>query len=200
MDYTEAMIALTQVIDAIGVAIIVIGGAYGLVRAYQSREPGVSYYVEARRRFGQPLLLGLEVLVASDIIATVTVDQSLESVITLGVLVLVRVVLSFSLDVEIDGMLPLATSEMGTQRRLRCRPGGGVIRLTSIRGDTCSRPLSQPWSDRFRPERSIRVISRSPFMSGNHPGDRTQHGRISGYKGRYERRVHARQPQGSAST
>lgn len=106
MDYTEAMIALTQVIEAIGAAIIVIGGTYGLVRAYQSREPGVSYYVEARRRFGQPLLLGLEVLVASDIIATVTVDQSLESVVTLGVLVLVRVVLSFSLDVEIDGMLP----------------------------------------------------------------------------------------------
>ena len=106
MDYTEAMIALTQVIEAIGVAIIVIGGAYGLVSAYQSREPDVSYYVEARKRFGQPLLLGLEVLVASDIIATVTVDQSLESVVTLGVLVLVRVVLSFSLDVEIDGMLP----------------------------------------------------------------------------------------------
>ena len=52
------------------------------------------------------MLLGLEVLVAADIIKTVTVDTSLESVVVLGLLVLVRVILSFSLDVEIDGMLP----------------------------------------------------------------------------------------------
>lgn len=106
MDYSDAMETLTELIETFGVAIIVLGGTYGLLRAFQNREPGVSYYVDARRRFGQPLLLGLEVLVASDIIATVTVDRSLESVVTLGILVLVRVVLSFSLDVEIDGMLP----------------------------------------------------------------------------------------------
>ncbi len=97
---------LTDLIEAVGVAIIVLGGAYGLVRALLERGEGTSYFVEARRRFGQPLLLGLEVLVAADIIATVTVDRTLESVVSLGVLVLVRVVLSFALDVEIDGMLP----------------------------------------------------------------------------------------------
>ena len=74
--------------------------------APSSNTEGTSYYEDARRDFGRPLLLGLEVLVAGDIIATVTVDRSLESVITLGILVLVRVLLSFSLDIEIDGMLP----------------------------------------------------------------------------------------------
>ncbi len=45
-------------------------------------------------------------LVAADIIETVTVDHTLESVTSLGVLVLTRVVLSFALDIEIEGMLP----------------------------------------------------------------------------------------------
>lgn len=100
------MVDLTDLIEAVGVAIIVLGGAYGLLRSFYERTKGVSYYEDARRRFGRPLLLGLEVLVAADIIATVTVDRSLESVLALGVLVLVRVILSFSLDVEIDGILP----------------------------------------------------------------------------------------------
>lgn len=106
MDFSEAMLDLTDFIEAVGVAIIVLGGAHGLFRAFFLRTEGTSYYEDARRDFGRPLLLGLEVLVAGDIIATVTVDRSLESVITLGILVLVRVTLSFSLDIEIDGMLP----------------------------------------------------------------------------------------------
>jgi uncharacterized membrane protein len=106
MDFSEAMLDLTDFIEAVGVAIIVLGGAHGLFRAFFERKEGTSYYEDARRDFGRPLLLGLEVLVAGDIIATVTVDRSLESVITLGILVLVRVILSFSLDIEIDGMLP----------------------------------------------------------------------------------------------
>ena len=118
MDFTDAMIELTEVIEAVGVAIIVLGGAHGLFRSLFERAEGESYYEAARRSFGRPLLLGLEVLVAADIIATVTVDRSLESVVTLGILVLVRVVLSFSLDVEIDGILPW--------RRLRYEhPSGG---------------------------------------------------------------------------
>jgi len=106
MDFSEAMLDLTDFIEAVGVAIIVLGGAHGLFRAFFERTEGTSYYEDARRDFGRPLLLGLEVLVAGDIIATVTVDRSLESVVTLGILVLVRVTLSFSLDVEIDGILP----------------------------------------------------------------------------------------------
>jgi uncharacterized membrane protein len=52
------------------------------------------------------ILLGLEVLIIADIIRTIVVDQSVESVAVLGIIVLIRVVLSFSLEVEIDGMWP----------------------------------------------------------------------------------------------
>jgi hypothetical protein len=52
------------------------------------------------------ILLGLEVLIIADIIRTIVVDQSVESVTVLGIIVLIRVVLSFSLEVEIDGMWP----------------------------------------------------------------------------------------------
>ena len=55
---------------------------------------------------GRGLLLGLTILVAADIIKTVTVEQSLESVASLGILVLIRVVLSFALDAEVDGIVP----------------------------------------------------------------------------------------------
>ena len=50
--------------------------------------------------------IGLEVLIIADIIRTIVVDQSVESVVVLGIIVLIRVVLSFSLEVEIDGMWP----------------------------------------------------------------------------------------------
>ena len=92
--------------EAVGVSIIVLGGLYALIRPVAKPVEGRSYFMEARRRLAHPMLLGLEVLVAADIIFTITIDPSLESVAALGVLVIVRVVLSFSLDVEIDGTLP----------------------------------------------------------------------------------------------
>ena len=106
MEFTEVMERIAKAFEVVGVAIIVVGGAYGFVRAASARFEGRSVFTEARTRFGQPLLLGLEVLVAADIIETVTVDRTLETVASLALLVLVRVVLSFSLDVEIDGHLP----------------------------------------------------------------------------------------------
>ena len=61
------------------------------------------------------MLLGLEILVAADIIETITIDRSLESAASLGLLVLIRVVLSFSLEAETDGMLPWRKAEMAVQ-------------------------------------------------------------------------------------
>ena len=52
------------------------------------------------------ILLGLEVLIIADIIRTIVVDQSVQSVTVLGIVVLIRIVLSFSLEVEIDGRWP----------------------------------------------------------------------------------------------
>ena len=52
------------------------------------------------------ILLGLEVLIIADIVRTIVIDQTVESVTILGVIVLIRILLSFSLEVEVDGMWP----------------------------------------------------------------------------------------------
>lgn len=92
--------------EALGVFIIVAGGLYALVKAIADHSDFERFFKHARRNFGRPMLLGLEVLVAADIIETIAVDRSLEAAAILGILVLVRVLLSFSLDVEIDGIAP----------------------------------------------------------------------------------------------
>ena len=106
MEFTAVMEDVARVFEAVGVAIIAIGSLYALLRSAVREHSGGSYFQDARRRLAHPLLLGLEVLVAADIILTVTVDRSLETVASLGILVLIRVILSFSLDIEIAGMLP----------------------------------------------------------------------------------------------
>ena len=104
---------IAKIFEGVGVAIIGFGGAAALVGALWNRKAGESTYDLARRRFGRPLLLGLEVLVAADIIETVTVDPSLESVGVLGLLVLIRTVLSYSLEIETDGVAPWRRAEYG---------------------------------------------------------------------------------------
>jgi uncharacterized membrane protein len=59
-----------------------------------------------RRTLGGGILAGLEVLVAGDLIRTVAVDPTMNNVIILGVIVLIRTFLSFSLEIEIEGTLP----------------------------------------------------------------------------------------------
>ena len=52
------------------------------------------------------ILLGLEVLIIADIVLTITVDRTFDSALTLGLIVLVRTSLSFSLEIELEGSLP----------------------------------------------------------------------------------------------
>jgi len=98
--------------EVVGVAVLVLGGLAALVRSVVRRETGRSLYKEIRRDFGHSLLLGLEILVAADIVKTVAVETSIESVVILGILVLVRTLLSLSLDAEIDGVLPWRRREL----------------------------------------------------------------------------------------
>jgi uncharacterized membrane protein len=106
MRFEELMEDVARGFEVVGVAIIVIGGIAALVGGLKDFGNVNQLFVDVRRGFGRPIILGLEVLVAADIIQTITVNPSLESVTVLGVLVLVRIALSFSLDVEVDGMLP----------------------------------------------------------------------------------------------
>lgn len=96
-----------KVIDASGVAAVVIGGIVAVVTAAPRllhRDPGV--YRLFRRQLGRSVLLGLELLVAADIIRTVAVTPTLASVGVLAGIVLIRTFLSFSLELEITGYWP----------------------------------------------------------------------------------------------
>jgi uncharacterized membrane protein len=96
-------------IELIAVLIIVITIVYALVQymVQSIRTSEVeSHYQELKVRLGKALLLGLEILVAADIIRTVALEATLESVLVLGLLVLIRTFLSWALVVEIDGSWP----------------------------------------------------------------------------------------------
>jgi len=83
-----------------GIGLVIVLAALRMTR----REQGI--YTEFRQQLGRVILLGLELLVAADIIRTVAVTPTLESVAVLGVIVLVRTFLSFSLEVELTGSWP----------------------------------------------------------------------------------------------
>jgi uncharacterized membrane protein len=98
-----------RAIDAAGIAIL-IGGAliamgHYLVDLRGGLPPGDAYR-RLRRHLGQAILLGLELLVAADIIKTVAIAPTIESVAALGLIVLVRSFLSLTLQLEIEGRWP----------------------------------------------------------------------------------------------
>ncbi|TVZ28382.1 putative membrane protein [Gillisia sp. Hel_I_86] len=94
-------------LEAIGVVIIALGALIALFRFLIAQLKFKNHlYTRLRRELGKAILLGLEVLVAADIIATVVTEPTLGKVFTLGVIVLIRTFLSISLQVEIEGKFP----------------------------------------------------------------------------------------------
>ena len=97
------------VIEILAVVIIVVAMFWALghyvVRAV-SRPEDEELYKQLKVRLGRALLLGLEILVAADIVRTVALEATLQSVVVLGLLVLIRTFLSWALVVEIEGRWP----------------------------------------------------------------------------------------------
>jgi uncharacterized membrane protein len=116
MGFEEAMDAIARGVEVLGILTLVLGLAAALVRAGLALLGGqgadVSYRI-VRTVFGRSILLGLEFLVAADIIRTVAVQPSLQNVAVLGLIVLIRTFLSFSLEVEIDGRWPWRRAVLG---------------------------------------------------------------------------------------
>ena len=105
----EAMEDIARGIEWIGVAIIVVALALSAARALRDLARGtvgIEVYRRVRAYFGRGILLGVETLVAADLIRTVAVQPTLENVLVLALIVLVRTLLSFSLDIEIEGVVP----------------------------------------------------------------------------------------------
>ena len=100
---------VVQVIELIGVAIISIGALVTLVQFAVATARGTKVeeaVAMLRSNLGRAILVGLELLVAADIIHTVLVELTLESVAALAGIVIIRTLLSFSLEAEIDGQWP----------------------------------------------------------------------------------------------
>ena len=109
MEFESTISDLVRVVEAVGAGIMVLGGLGAFLVflrrvSHPERRPGS--YEELRRNLGRSILLGLEVLIVADIVRTIVIDQTFESVTVLAAIVLIRIVLSFSLEVEIDGVWP----------------------------------------------------------------------------------------------
>ena len=113
---TEIISAISEAIDLAGVIVIAGGAVIGVIlciRDLIGQRSAISAYGHLRTFMGRSLLLGLEFLVAGDIIKTVAIEPTFDSVIVLAIIVLVRTVLSLSIDVEIDGRWPWQAAEQG---------------------------------------------------------------------------------------
>ena len=108
MTFEEALDLVVRGFEALGVGILIAGSIAGIVGYARDvrRMDRTRAYVRLRGNIGRTILLGLEVLIVADIVLTVAIDSTIESAITLGVIVLVRTFLSFSLEIELDGVVP----------------------------------------------------------------------------------------------
>lgn len=109
MAFPHIIELIGQAVDAAGVAAIIIGAVIAtvqFVRAVLREGSSEALYRRYRQGLGRGLLLGLELLVAGDIIRTVAVTPTLESVVVLAIIVLIRTFLSWSLEVELNGRWP----------------------------------------------------------------------------------------------
>ncbi|MFT2817513.1 DUF1622 domain-containing protein [Leifsonia sp. A12D58] len=119
MTFQEVIEFIGKIVDAAGVAAIVIGAfvsfalAVSHISKHQSR-----VYQSFRRSLGRSILLGLELLVAADIIRTVAITPTLESVAVLAGIVLIRTFLSFSLELEMTGRWPWQNQEKAEPEEL----------------------------------------------------------------------------------
>jgi uncharacterized membrane protein len=110
------LIAVT--LEIVGAAVIGIAFLYATARAvrlYRRKEPDA--YDQLKGFIGRALQLGLEFLVAADIIRTVTVEPTREQIISLALLILVRTFLSWSITVELEGCWPWQVAKVRKELR-----------------------------------------------------------------------------------
>ena len=107
MEFGTIIETVGEIVDVLGVVAIVVGVVYAIADAALRGLRRISpVYTRFRRVLGRAILLGLELLVAADIIKTVAVTPTLDSVAVLAIIVLIRTFLSWSLELEISGRWP----------------------------------------------------------------------------------------------
>jgi uncharacterized membrane protein len=113
--FGELLQGATRAIEVAGVLVIMAGIARASFN-YMRNPSAYDAYRKARGTLGRAILLGLELLIAADIIHTVTLEPSWNSLVVLGSIVLIRTFLSLALEVEIDGRWPWSRSSANDAR------------------------------------------------------------------------------------
>ncbi|MFN2606568.1 MAG: DUF1622 domain-containing protein [Acidimicrobiales bacterium] len=113
VSFRDAIEAIGKSVDAAGVAAIVVGVLIASALSLHERSSPDDYRLY-RQRLGRAILLGLELLVAADIIRTVAVTPTFTSAGVLAVIVVIRTFLSFSLEVELEGRWPWSRPRSGS--------------------------------------------------------------------------------------
>lgn len=109
MIFTQVMDHVAQAFEGLGALVLTVGTLWSFVAAALTRRRSGNVgqaYALLRQALGGTLLLGLEILVAADLVRTIAVAPTLNNVLILGLIVLIRTFLSFSLETEISGVPP----------------------------------------------------------------------------------------------
>jgi uncharacterized membrane protein len=112
MDFKQAADVVGTGFQVVGIAVLVIGALLAFVvylKASRRRDTPTAYS-DLRRDLGKAILVGLELLVAADIISSVAINPTFATVGVLGLIVLIRTFLSWSLEVEVNGRWPWQSS------------------------------------------------------------------------------------------
>lgn len=116
MQFTETISIAGYAVEAMGVLVILAGSVWSsfqFARMYRRAPEGVAY-TQFRRALGRSIILGLEFLIAGDIIRTVVVADTLENVAILGLIILIRTFLGVTLHLEIEGRWPWQAEKRGS--------------------------------------------------------------------------------------
>lgn len=108
MHFKELISIAGYGIEAFGVLIVIIGSCVataGFLRSYRQLPAAIAYQTY-RQKIGRSIILGLEFLIAGDIIRTVIVAESLENIAMLALIILIRTFLSLTLHLEVEGRFP----------------------------------------------------------------------------------------------
>ena len=119
MTFDQIMNDAVKAFEILGVVILIVGGFMALfdcvVDLIRRTAPSVAFD-RVRARLGRAILLGIEFLVVADIIRTIVVSPTLSSALSLGLIVVVRIALSFAIDVEVDGVAPWRKAALAASR------------------------------------------------------------------------------------
>ena len=114
---------IAKIVEIIGVLIMFFGLFFAFYRGVRlTGRFNHDTYIEIRQTVGKSILLGLEVLIAADIMATVVTEPTLRSVLVLGFIVLIRTFLSLSLQVELEGRFPWQKGQSTSKQESKTEP------------------------------------------------------------------------------